>query len=304
MKVAIIGAGAIGCFYGYQLMKANVEVYIQTQFKYKDPLKNGITIHSPWGSGQFIPTRIAKKPDEWSEEVQFDYVFVTTKVYPSIDFVSLLTPVITDNTTIVLIQNGLGIEEKIASHFKNNPIISGLAFICVTRNKNGTIMHEDYGRLILGRYPHGKCKSLTEIVERFKSVNVPCQITDTIVAARWKKLIWNAAFNPLSVISGGLTTQKLLLDSYWNDKIRAIMTEVWKVASTIGIQLDYSLITQNISDTEKMTPYKTSMLIDYEMGRPLETETILGDFIKIAKLNKVNVPESEWAYNKLTNLIS
>ena len=304
MKVAIIGAGAIGCFYGYQLMKANVEVYIQTQFKYKDPLKNGITIHSPWGGGQFYPNSVKKTASELSELAVFDYVLVTTKVYPSIDFIALLTPVVTRNTTIVLIQNGLGIDKRIAAYFKTNTVISGLAFICVTRDKSGHIIHEDYGRLVLGRYPQGECEQTKALVKRFTTVKVPCQITTTILEARWKKLIWNAAFNPLSVISGGLTTQALLSESYWNKKIRAIMTEVCEVAAVVGIQLESSLITKNINDTEKMTPYKTSMLVDHQADRELETEAILGDFIGIAHQNQVKVPESEWAYHKLNALTS
>jgi 2-dehydropantoate 2-reductase len=304
MKIAIIGAGAIGSIYGYRLHQSGADVFLQTRSGYSVVKNKGFSIQSPWGDGLFHPTGIVETVEDLSCYGPFDYVIVTTKVYPSVDRVSLLMPVVSDKTVIVLIQNGIAIEQPIYEYYPNNELLSGLAFICVTRTASGHIIHQDYGRLVIGKYPFGFSSQANELAVLFDKGGVPCQLTERIQFERWKKLVWNVPFNPISVVSGGLTTQQILLNPELKQKIRLMMQEVCQVARIEGFDLDESIIEKNIQDTEKMTPYKTSMLEDYEAGRLLEIDAILGNFIAIAQSHGILVSESEFVYQQIQQLVS
>ena len=103
-------------------------------------------------------------------------------------------------------------------------------------------------------------------------------------------MLWNAAFNPLSVTEGGVTTEQLLSSTKMEEHIRGIMAEISSLAVACGHQLPHGLIDSMIKNTKTMTPYKTSMLLDYERGHNLETEAILGNSLRLAKAYKLKLP--------------
>jgi 2-dehydropantoate 2-reductase len=114
--------------------------------------------------------------------------------------------------------------------------------------------------------------------------------------------VWNAPFNPLSVLSGGLCTNDIL--STREPFVRAIMDEVCEIATAVGHSLPEDIVEKNIASTRKMPPYKTSMLLDFEAGRPMETEAILGNAVRAGQRVGVPIPhlESVYALMKLREL--
>jgi len=197
---------------------------------------------------------------------------------------------------VLLIQNGVDVERPVAEAFPENEILSGLAFICVHRTAPGTVHHQDYGRLVLGRYPAGESPTAQKLAHIFRHASVPCDVTEDVVTARWQKLVWNAPFNPMSVLCGGASTQDLLANEETTRLVRAVMEEVCAVAAADGHPLPADVVERMIADTRKMTPYKTSMLLDFEAGRPMEVEAILGNAVRIARRRGVAVPHMETFY--------
>ena len=126
--------------------------------------------------------------------------------------------------------------------------------------------------------------------------------SENIQYDRWKKLLWNAPFNPLSVVTGGKNTKEIIEDPDLYKRSKAIMKEVQTIAKVKDVTLEDYLIEKNLSDTLKMTPYKTSMLLDYEAGRPLETEAIIGNIIRIANQTNIKVPNIQNLYEALQKL--
>jgi 2-dehydropantoate 2-reductase len=121
-------------------------------------------------------------------------------------------------------------------------------------------------------------------------------MTENVVSARWRKLVWNAPFNPISVLGGGLDT-KQMVESPESLKLACrVMEEVCRISEAAGHPLPDNVVQQNIDGTRKMTPYKTSMLVDFESGRPLEIEAILGNGLKVAKRHDVSAPHMESLY--------
>ncbi|MBW1974404.1 MAG: 2-dehydropantoate 2-reductase [Deltaproteobacteria bacterium] len=296
-RIFVVGSGAIGGLYGGKLAAIGLDVSFLCRSDYEVVKSEGLFIKSVWGDFRATPARVVKN----AEELNFypDYILVCLKVLPQIDVPSIIRPAVGDNTAICLIQNGIDIEPPVQKAFPSNEIISGLAFVCCHRTAPGQIEHLDYGRLVLGNYPKGTSKTTEKLADIFRHAGIPCTTTDDVVGARWQKLVWNAPFNPISVLAGGVTTDEMLSDTGMKSLIRAIMDEVCRLAEKDGHPLPSSVIDENISFTETMTPYKTSMLLDFESKRPMEVEAILGNAVRKGKELGVAIPHIETLYRLL-----
>lgn len=144
--------------------------------------------------------------------------------------------------------------------------------------------------MVLGRFPSGDAPQVTALANLFLSVHVNCSVDSDVVRARYAKLLWNAPFNPISVLGGQLSTREMLTSPPCRELVRAVMNEVIALSRAAGHPLDPALIEKNMTDTERMTPYKTSMLLDFENGRPLEVDAILGNAVALAEKLGVSTP--------------
>lgn len=284
MNILILGCGAIGSYYGFKLQQAgcNVTALIRDN---NLKTKYNITISSNKKNYIFSPNMISDISNY--KEIP-DYILICTKSLINIDHNLIIKKIIKPHTAIVLIQNGIHIENKLAKYFPQNIIIRCLAFICVSKESKNYINHQDYGKIIIGKYPNGNDDKVDKLANFWESANLECLISDNINQESWKKLIWNAAFNPLSVIANKANTKELLQDKLSHELIKNIMNEIITLANHDNCNLQKDIIDEFIEYTIKMKPYKTSMLLDFENNRPLETRAILGNAIKFAKIKNIN----------------
>lgn len=292
MKVLVIGTGAVGSFYGALLAKQGAAVSAVARTDYDVVRSRGIDVDSPLGHMYFAPQQVVRDAAELPEKP--DYVLLCVKVVEQADRVALLRGALGPTTSIVLIANGIDIEEEIVRAYPEHELISGLAFVCVTRIAPGKVRHQAYGRLVLGNYPSGLSQRVRTLCSAFVRSGIACITTEDIVSARWQKCVWNAAFNPLSVLSGGLGTADIL--SAQEPLVRALMQEVRSIATAAGHSMPDDIVDRNIESTRSMPPYHTSMLLDFQSGRPMETEAILGNALLAAKRAAVSVPRLETVY--------
>lgn len=300
MEILVVGAGAVGGYYGGRLAQAGARVSVVARSDYEVVEKEGIHIESPAGDFHFRPHRVLRSATAFGGFP--DVILVGLKVLKEIRTADLIRDVVGPKTAVLLIQNGVDIEPPVAEAFPENEILSGLAFICVHRTAPGKVLHQDYGRLVLGRYPGGPSETAQRLAAMFRRSGVPCEVTEDVVTARWQKLVWNAPFNPMSVLCGGASTQEMLGHEETTRLVRAVMEEVCAVAAATGHPLPPDIVEGMIADTRKMTPYKTSMLLDFEAGRPMEVEAILGNAVRIARSLRVPVPRMETLYALLSGL--
>ena len=138
-KALIIGTGAIGGFYGSLLANAGADVAVVCRSEYEHVKQHGVLIDSHvLGTWTFTPSQVLKNAAEYKGIA--DYVLLCTKIVPSVDRVALIRSAVNADTAIVFIQNGVEIEQEIASAFPDNEIISGLAYICCNRMKKSAIV--------------------------------------------------------------------------------------------------------------------------------------------------------------------
>lgn len=298
-KILVIGAGAIGSFYSAKLAQVGVKISLWCRSDYDFIKKNGIKIESYEGDFQFIPDKIIENLHEIDDE--FDYILIATKVLPSIDIPALIKNILKPKTKIILIQNGIHIEKNIAENFPNNELISAIAFIGVSRKSAGVICHQEYGKIIIGTYGKKTSDAVHFLENLWKKSGIEVVVTDEILLERWKKLVWNGAFNPLSVVLRGKNTAEILNNDLALNLVKNIMNEICILAKIDNCELPADVIEKNIVATKKMKPYKTSMLLDFEAGRQMEVEAILGNAIKFAQSKSITTPYLSTIYAIITN---
>ena len=298
-KILVIGAGAIGSFYSAKLAQVGVEITLWCRSDYDFIKKNGIKIESYEGDFQFIPHKILKNLHEIYDE--FDYILIATKALPSIDIPALIKNILKAKTKIILIQNGIHIEKNIAENFPNNELISAIAFIGVSRKSVGVICHQEYGKIIIGTYGKKASDAVHFLENLWKKSGIEVVVTDEILLERWKKLVWNGAFNPLSVVLRGKNTAEILNSDLALNLVKNIMNEICNLAKIDNCELPSDVIEKNILATQKMKPYKTSMLLDFEAGREMEVEAILGNAIKFAQSKSMSTPYLSTIYAIIAN---
>ena len=304
-RILIIGTGAIGGFYGALLAKAGADVSVVCRSDYDTVKKRGYTIQSDeLGEWTFTPSQIVKSASDFNGPA--DYIILCTKITPEVNRALLIQDAVNENTCITFIQNGVEVEQELLKAFPNNEVISGLAFICCNRIQPGVIHHLAYGKLTLGSLNpiSGRTDKTQHLTDLINQAGIKSIISDNIVSSRWLKCLWNVSFNPLSVLSGGLSPQDIL--SSQEKLIRTIMQEVCNIADACGHPLPKDSININIQNTYAMPPYKTSMLLDYEKQQPMEIEAILGNTVRAAQRKQVACPtiDALYALMKLKELSS
>ncbi|MBF0583527.1 MAG: 2-dehydropantoate 2-reductase [Magnetococcales bacterium] len=298
-NILVVGTGAVGGYYGAQLAKAGARVSTTHRSDFATVQAHGIQIDGMQGPYHFQPAQVLQSVADYNGFP--DYILVGLKVLEEIATADIIRPAVGPDTTILLLQNGVETEPPVAAAFPNNEILSGLAFVCLSRTAPGHIRHTCYGHLAIGRFPDGPSHAARQLAHLFETAGTPCSVTENIVLDRWKKLVWNAAFNPVSVL-GQATTQEILAHPPTAQLVEQLMTEVCQIAAATGYPLPADCVPKNLAATRKMKPYKTSMLLDYLAGRSMEVEAILGNALRAAQRHHVAAPHLENLYSLLSLL--
>lgn len=295
MNVLIVGAGAVGALFGSALARQGARVSVVCRSDYDAVSRDGYDIRSSvFGDHRFRPERVYRNVADCREPP--DYLLLTSKVLENVDRAALIRPAVGPRTVIVLIQNGVDIEPPVAEAFPDNELLSSLAFVAVGRGAPGQVNHLSLGSLILGRFPSGVTPAAQAIAAAFEAGKVPCKLTENVIGARWQKAVWNAVFNPISILGGVLDTNAMLRTEAEVTFARRAMQEVCDVAQAAGHPQSPNLVEQMLATTRQMPAYKTSMALDYENGRPMEIEAILGNTVRAARRVGVATPNLDAIY--------
>jgi 2-dehydropantoate 2-reductase len=294
-SAAIVGAGAVGSFYGAKLQQYGLKVQYQTRGGASVLRKEKMRIQSTLGD--FVISADAHESTQTMNPA--DLIMVTVKAQDNIDYYKLICPLVKQNSVILLLQNGLNLDEKLQSLFPDNKVLGAAAFVCLNRISANDIRHLAYGRLDIGYLNQEDEVLAKDIVRLFENAGLDVQYAGCIRAVRWKKLLWNVPFNVLSVLLLKANTKEMIQDDYINHLAIELMKEVQALASADGIVITDEDIYKMIEHTRVMVPYKTSMLLDFEENRPMEVEAILGEPLKTAKKFGISAPRMEVLYAEL-----
>jgi len=265
MTYAVIGTGAIGGYYGARLAQSGREVHFLLHSDYDYVKEHGLQVDSVDGSFHLDNVNAYRST---ADMPQTDCVIVALKSVNNHLLPSLLPPLLRKDTLLLMIQNGIGIEEDVQKLFPGQPIAAGLAFICSSKTEPGRVSHQCYGSINIGNY---SAPTIEPLLHDFRAAGIQTGHVEYLLA-RWRKAVWNMPFNGMTV---ALHTQTDLLLKHPSTErlIREQMLEVIGAARAIGVKgLDESFADNMIETTRRMTPYSPSMRLDYDFRRPMEID--------------------------------
>jgi 2-dehydropantoate 2-reductase len=299
MKIAVVGTGAIGSFYGGKLAVGGRDVHFLARSGFDQIKRSGIRIYGKKENFHVIRAQVYQTS---SQIGPCDLVLVALKATQNKTLLELIPPLLHHDTILLTLQNGLGNEEFLAQHFGAERVMGGLCFICLNRISPGLVEHLDYGYLNLGELAGVAKKRTHNLAREFRQSGVDCQVVDNLMEGRWQKLVWNIPFNGLTAAAGGVTTEDILRDDSLRSATLALMDEVVEGARACGYNLPTDVVDELIKRTETMGAYKPSTLLDLEAGRALEVEAIWGEPLRRAQARGAATPRLEQLYTHLRAL--
>ena len=304
-SVAIIGAGAVGSYYGARLVEAGHHVSFLVRRDYENLQKNGLIVHSNDGD------IFLKKPNIYQNSNDIgtvDWIICALKSTSIDSAKELIKPCIQKNTKILVLMNGIGLEEKFQSWFPNNHIFGGLAFTCINRTNDGVNEHLDYGPITIGHLGDKKSE-IEDALAVWEKVKVTVSAKPSLRLARWEKLCWNIPFNGLTVTAGGVSTEIIIEDKNLRHTAERLMEEIITTAnadlnhSHSEYKLDTQTTTRNmIQRTSEMKAYIPSTTIDFLAGKEMEVETIFEAPLAIANQFNISTPLLELLAGQIRTL--
>lgn len=314
-RIMIFGAGSVGTVYAFLLQKAGADVTCVCRSTYETAKLNGFTVQSTiFGTHTFCPTIVKSAQEAVGVQINsspFDFILVCTKAISSKSTTqsppSLIHPAVQrGHTSIVVIQNGIGVERIYHEAFPDNTIISGVTYLPVTQTNPGIYSHTETQVLHIGVYPacsrtpldHENIKSFSNLIE---AAGADVAIHEEVQIERWKKLVANATWNPICALSRCRDLEFLqaspdLAQEFIVESMREVVSVA--AASGYGNHVTEDTISAQLarSKARKWPGVEPSMRADIVAGRPMEVEGIVGEVVKEAKDRGVNVPRLETLY--------
>lgn len=295
MRIAVIGSGALGLYYGAMLQRAGHEVRFLLRRDYDAVTTGGLRVTSPGGDFHLEQVAGFRTTGEMGP---VDLVLVGLKTFANHRLTELVRPLVEGGAAVLTLQNGLGNEALLSQAFGAERVMGGIAFLCSNRGRPGTVHHLGQGLIRLGEYAGGTSARTRELAATFVEAGVPCEAVADLARARWEKLVWNIPFNGICALTGKSTTGVLDCDVL-RTEVRALMEEVVAGANAQGLSepIDAdAFVGHMIEVTEGMDHYRPSMMIDRLEGRPLELEAIYAIALRQAAARGVEMVRVRMLY--------
>lgn len=311
-RVLVFGAGAVGSVYTYLLHRAGCSVTVICRSNYAAVSSHGFRISSAkFGSDVHVQPSVVRSAAETAEKSSsddsaWDYILVSSKALPGSQptQASLIAPAVGPQTAIVLVQNGIGIEDEYAAAFPNNPLVSGVVYLPVTQTAPGEIRMGEIELLQLGTYPTQAPEAhkarAVEFMELVTKGGGTCRVFDDIQPRRWSKLLVNASWNPICALVRTSDVQFMASSPGATVFVWEAMLEVVKIAQALGYaeitEKDALYQLERAKVRTEANAVEPSMLSDVRNNRQMEVEAILGNTVRMARDKGVKVVKLEALY--------
>jgi 2-dehydropantoate 2-reductase len=312
MRIAIAGAGAIGGYIGAKLAKAGVDVVLFARGPHLQAMQQrGLRVVSREDGDFEVKPEIS---GDLNAIAGADVIVLGVKAHGLTTLAPRLCPLFGPDTVVVSTQNGIpwwyfqnypgdlnGLHLEhvdpggaIAKAIEPERVIGSLAYFSTDIAEPGVIHHTEGNRLSLGEPNGTRTDRVRALAQVLIAAGLRAPVTTRFRHEVWVKLLGNVAFNPISALTGG-TLDDMARHPDVSRTIREIMAETEAVAARLDIELPIS-IDQRMAGAEKVGAHKTSMLQDYEAGRPMELDAIVGAVVELGEKLGVFMPATRAVY--------
>ena len=312
MKIAIVGAGAIGAFLGAKLALSGEDVYLIARGPHLRAMQaDGVRVRSPEGDFEAHPTAT----DDYESIGPVGFVFLTVKAHGLTGIAPNLAPLLGPDTAVVSAQNGIpwwyfmghggpfdgeSIESVdpggvIAGVIDQSRIIGCVIYPSTAIVEPGVIEHIEGNRFSLGELDGSSSDRCKRLAGALIATGLRAPIRGHIRHDMWIKLLGNVVFNPMSALTGA-TLAEMVPHPETSATVRAVMAEADEVAQGLGVRLPFT-VEQRMEGARKVGAHKTSMLQDLEAGRPMELESVVGVVIELGEKLGLPMPLTRTLYS-------
>lgn len=299
MRVAVMGSGAVGGYFGAKLAEADHDVVFIARGAHLEAMRRaGLRVISPNGNLHVQRASFVASP---AEAGAVDLVLFCVKSYDTETAAATLGPLIGSGTMILSLQNGVDNPAKLAGLWSPEKILAGVAYIGAQLDSPGVIRRSNGGKIIFGPLDGTFTASIHLIERTLSAADIACAISDNIQTVQWAKLLWNAPFCAISCLARA-DTQQIVESETLAQLAVDCMAEVKAAALVQGIELPPALFDETIAFSRGLGPFKPSMLQDLEAGKMLEYEAFNGMVTRILEQAAQPAPINHAFYALLEQL--
>jgi len=318
VKIAVVGAGAIGAYVGAALARGGADVHLLARGEHLAAMRRGgVTVRSPRGDFRAHPHATADP----AEIGPADIVFLGLKAYSYAGAGDLLRPLLRPGTGVVAAQNGIPwwyfhglpgpyegrrVEAVDPGGAVSAVIPPAQAIGCVVYSSTeiespGVIRHVEGTRYSIGEPDGSISDRCIAFSQAMVAGGLKCPIEKDLRSDIWLKLMGNVAFNPISVLTGA-TMGEIAAHPGTRELVLGMMRETAAIAASFGNPPRIS-VERRFEGAARVGDHKTSMLMDFEAGKPLESDALLKAPVELARLAGVPATNLE-TVNALIDLLT
>jgi len=293
MKILVMGAGAVGAYFGARLSAAGEDVVLCARGEHLRAIReHGLDIASIRGDLK-IEITATDTPRDFAP---YELILFCVKAYDTGAAARAIEGCLKPGGAILTIQNGVENEAKLAASFGREAVMGGNARVGVETIAPGKIAHLSTGQIDFGELDGGESQRASAIAEVFQRAGILGEFSRDIMTLRWDKLVWNGAMNTVATLTRRRVGE-ILDDPESMKLLRTLMKEIVDVARAEGAQISYDRIDAYIAHSQKnLRALKTSTQQDLERGKALEYEALSGAVVRAARRHNISVPANETIY--------
>lgn len=300
LRLAIVGAGSLGLYYGIKFAEAGWDVHFLMRSGFEEAKSAGIRLLSQFGDRHLKNPKVYQKTEDMG---WMDCVFISLKATANSILKTVIPPLVSAETAVITIENGLGSEEVLAQFLPAHQILGALSFSSLTRSSPIVVHEGGSGSASIGEYSQKIISPRVKtLVANLQSVGHQAKAVTDLMEERWRKLVWNIPFNGLAVTERKVTVDRILSTPSLLAKCKGLMQEVITAANALGFPIEADYQNFQLERSAHMGAYRPSTLIDFEAGRELEVEAIWGTPLRRAQAAGLEMPYLTQLYRRLCEL--
>jgi 2-dehydropantoate 2-reductase len=293
MKILVMGAGAVGAYFGARLRAIGEDVVLCARGEHLRAIREqGLDIASIRGDLK-VEISATDNPRDFAP---YDLILFCVKAYDTDAAARAIEGCLKPGGAILTLQNGVENEAKLAAIFGRDAVMGGNARVGVEIVAPGKIVHLSTGQIDFGELDGSESARAKNIAAIFQRAGILGQFSADIMTLRWDKLVWNGAMNMVATLTRRRVGE-ILDDPESMKLLRILMKEIVDVARAEGAQISYDRIDAYIEHSQKnLRELKTSTQQDLEHGKALEYEALSGAVVRAARRHGISVPANETVY--------
>ncbi|HUG31054.1 MAG TPA: 2-dehydropantoate 2-reductase [Candidatus Limnocylindria bacterium] len=297
MRIAVMGAGAVGSYLGSRLAAGGAEVHLIARGAHLAAMReHGLTLVTPEGERSLVEVRATDDP---AEVGPVDFVLFLVKSYDTESAARQLAPMLTTDTGVISLQNGIDNEARIASVIGPERVMGAATYILSAIEAPG-VVRSGRARIVIGELEPGPPSARVErLVEAARAGGIDAHAADDVRRVKWEKYVLLVAFSAVTAATQ-LTVGDIRGSEAASEMMRAIMAEAWSVGRALGVPLDDDLVDrQHALVLAQKDDEAASLRHDLLTGHRMELEALQGTLRRLGRETGIATPWTDAAYSIL-----